>query len=164
MGYRLHSDSFRDNCLLEKKVNDYKLFSREFDDFVKQSLGIPIDNVERRGEEELEFRQTTVSAYIENFLANHSFINRMEKLNIAMFDVELNNGRSLRVFATNTYFSLNTRLIRLWQLIQVLMPSFALIPMEPIHGKPKPSVLIIKLTYSRLRLLWVPSVKMVMSS
>jgi hypothetical protein len=104
MGYKLHSDSFRDNCLLEKKVNDYKLFPREFDDFIKQSLGIPIDNLERRGEEELEFRQATVSAYIENFLANHSFINRMEKLNIAMFDVDLNDGRSLRVFATNTYF------------------------------------------------------------
>ncbi len=104
MGYKLHSDSFRDNCLLEKKVNDYKLFPREFDDFIKQSLGIPIDNLERRGEEELEFRQATVSAFIEKFLANHSFINRMEKLNIAMFDVDLNDGRSLRVFATNTYF------------------------------------------------------------
>ncbi|OKH18531.1 nucleotidyltransferase [Hydrococcus rivularis NIES-593] len=104
MSYKLHSDSFRDNCLLGKKVNDYKLFPREFDDFIKQSLGIPIDNLERRGEEELEFRQATVSAYIEKFLANHSFINRMKKLNIAMFDVDLNDGRSLRVFATNTYF------------------------------------------------------------
>jgi hypothetical protein len=104
MGYKLHSDSFRDNCLLGKKVNDYKLFPKEFDDFIKQSLGIPIDTFERRGEEELEFRHATVSAYIEKFLANHSFIRRMEKLNIAMFDVELNDGRSLRVFATNTYF------------------------------------------------------------
>jgi hypothetical protein len=104
MSYKLHSDSFRDNCLLEKKVNDYKLFPREFDDFIKQSLGIPIDNLERRGEEELEFRQATVSKYMEKYLATHSFINRMEKLNIAMFDVDLNDGRSLRVFATNTYF------------------------------------------------------------
>lgn len=104
MRYRLHADSFRDNCLLEKKVNDYKLFPREFDDFIKQSLDLPVDNIERRDEEELEFRQATVSAYIEKFLANHSFINRMEKLNIAMFDVDLKDGRSLRVFATNTYF------------------------------------------------------------
>jgi hypothetical protein len=89
---------------LGKKVNDYKLFPREFDDFIKQSLGIPIDNLERRGEEELEFRQVTVSAFIEKFLADHSFIKRMEKLDIAMFDVELNDGRSLRVFTTNTYF------------------------------------------------------------
>ncbi len=104
MSYKLHADSFRDNCLLEKKVNDYKLFPREFDDFIKQSLGLPIESRERRPEEELEFRKTTVATYIEKFLANHSFINRMEKLNIAMFDVELKNERSLRVFATNTYF------------------------------------------------------------
>ena len=104
MGYRLHADSFRDNCLLEKKVNDYKLFPREFDDFIKQSLGVPVDNVERRGGEELEFRQATVSDHIEKFLANHSFISRMEKLNIAMFDVDLKDDRNLRVFATNTYF------------------------------------------------------------
>jgi hypothetical protein len=104
MGYRIHADSFRDNCLLEKKVNDYKLFPREFDDYIKQRLELPVENGERRGEEELEFRWQTVSVFIENFLANHSFINRMEKLNIAMFDVELRDGRSLRVFVTNTYF------------------------------------------------------------
>ncbi|MEQ9370845.1 MAG: hypothetical protein RIG63_17740 [Coleofasciculus chthonoplastes F3-SA18-01] len=104
MGYKLHADSFRDNCLLEKKVNDYKLFPREFDDFIKQRLGLPVENRERRSQEELEFRNATVSKYIENFLANHSFINSMEKLNIAMFDVDLKDGRSLRVFATNTYF------------------------------------------------------------
>ncbi|MEG4350448.1 hypothetical protein QUA74_11950 [Microcoleus sp. LAD1_D3] len=104
MGYKLHADSFRDNCLLEKKVNDYKLFPREFDNFIKQSLGLPVENRENRPEEEIEFRQATVSAYIEKFLANHSFIERMEKLNIAMFDVDLKDERSLRVFATNTYF------------------------------------------------------------
>ena len=68
MGYKLHADSFRDNCLLGKKVNDYKLFPREFDDFVKQSLGLPIENREYRGEEELEYRYATVSRYIEDFL------------------------------------------------------------------------------------------------
>ncbi|NES80469.1 MAG: nucleotidyltransferase domain-containing protein [Moorea sp. SIO2B7] len=104
MKYELHSDSFRDNCLLEKKVNDYKLFPKEFDDFVKQKLGIAIEGREHKSEEELEFRQATVLDYIEKFLANHSFIKRMEKLNIAMFDVELQDGRNLRVFATNTYF------------------------------------------------------------
>lgn len=101
MGYKLHADSFRDNCLLEKKVNDYKLFPREFDDFIKQSLGLPIESREDRYQEELEFRN---SEYIEKFLADHSFINRMERLNMAMFDVDLKDGRSLRVFATNTYF------------------------------------------------------------
>jgi len=104
MGYKLHADSFRDNCLLEKKVNDYKLFPREFDNFIKQSLSLAVENRENRPKEEIEFRQATVSAYIEKFLANHSFIERMEKLNIAMFDVDLKDGRSLRVFATNTYF------------------------------------------------------------
>jgi predicted nucleotidyltransferase len=89
---------------LEKKVNDYKLFPREFDDFIKQSLGLPVEDREDRYKEEIEFRQATVSKYIEDYLANHSFITRMEKLNIAMFDVELKDGRSLRVFATNTYF------------------------------------------------------------
>lgn len=101
MGYKLHADSFRDNCLLEKKVNDYKLFPREFDDFIKQSLGLPVENRETRDQEELEFRN---SEYIENCLADHSFINRMERLNMTMFDVELKDRRSLRVFATNTYF------------------------------------------------------------
>ena len=101
MGYKLHADSFRDNCLLEKKVSDYKLFPREFDDFIKQNLGLPIESREDRCQEELEFRN---SEYIEKILADHSFINRMERLNITMFDVELKDGRSLRVFATNTYF------------------------------------------------------------
>lgn len=104
MVYKLHADSFRDNCLLEKKINDYKLFPREFDDFVKQSLGLPVEEREDRYEEEIEFRQATVSKYIEDYLTNHSFITRIEKLNIAMFDVELKDERSLRVFATNTYF------------------------------------------------------------
>jgi hypothetical protein len=102
--YKLHSDSFRDNCLLEKKINDYKLFPQEFDDFVKRKLGLNVEDREHKYQEELEFRKATVSQYIEKFLANHSFIKRMEKLNIAMFDVELQDGRNLRVFATNTYF------------------------------------------------------------
>lgn len=104
LNYKLHSDSFRDNCLLGKKVNDYKLFPREFDDFIKRKLGLPVEDREYRGEEEIEYREATVSKYIEKFLANHSFITRMEKLNIAMFDVDLKNGRNLRVFVTNTYF------------------------------------------------------------
>jgi hypothetical protein len=83
MGYRLHADSFRDNCLLEKKVNDYKLFPRKFDIYIKQKLGLPVENIEYKEEEELEFRSATVSDFIERFLANHSFIKRMEKLNIA---------------------------------------------------------------------------------
>ena len=91
-------------CLLEKKVNDYKLFPREFDTYIKQKLGIPVENIEYKEEEKIEFRYATVSDFIEKFLANHSFIEKMEKLNIFMFDVDLKNGRSLRVFTTNTYF------------------------------------------------------------
>jgi len=104
MSYKIHADSFRDNCLSQKKINDYKLFPKEFDNFIKQSLGLPVENSACRQEQEVEFRKATVSNYIEKFLANHAFITRMEKLNIAMFDVELKNERSLRVFATNTYF------------------------------------------------------------
>ncbi|MGI0492450.1 hypothetical protein ACN4EG_11750 [Alkalinema pantanalense CENA528] len=104
LNYKIHSDSFRDNCLLEKKVNDYKLFPKEFDNFIKQSLSLPVESSENRPEEEIEFRTATVTTYIEKFLATHSFIKRMEKLNIAMFDVDLKDNRSLRVFATNTYF------------------------------------------------------------
>ena len=104
MDYKLHADSFRDNCLLQKKVNDYKLFPKEFDDFVKQKLGILIENRELKPAEEIEYRQATVTAYIEKYLATHKSIKRMEKLNIAMFDVDLKDGRNLRVFATNTYF------------------------------------------------------------
>lgn len=107
MDYKIHADSFRDNCLLGKKVNDYKLFPREFDTFIKHRLGLSVENREGRElryKEEIEFRKATVLQYVERFLADHSFITRMKQLNIAMFDVDLKDGRSLRVFATNTYF------------------------------------------------------------
>ncbi len=104
MGYEVHADSFRDNCLLDKKVNDYKLFPLDFDRLIKEKLGIPVENREILESQNIEFRYTTVSMYIEKFLANHSFIDRMEKLNIYMFEVTLKDYRNLRIFVTNTYF------------------------------------------------------------
>lgn len=104
MGYKLHAEAFRDNCLSDKRVNDYKLFPREFSDLVNQKLGFTVETGQCRPEEEVEFRKGTVEKYIQKFLASHSFINRMEKLNEAMFDVGLIDGRNLRVLATNTYF------------------------------------------------------------
>jgi hypothetical protein len=104
LGYKLHADAFRDNCLRGQKVNDYRLFPVEFDHFVKETLGLSIPPLEVKIEEELEFRTTTVSRFIERFLANHSFIVHMEKLDIATFLVELKDGRTLRVFVTNTYY------------------------------------------------------------
>ena len=104
MGYKVHAESFRDNCLLDKKVNDYKLFPLEFDRFIKEKLALPLEPIERLGQQEIDFRYDTVSLYIEKFLANHTFIEHMEKLNIYMFEVLLKDCRNLRVFATSTYF------------------------------------------------------------
>lgn len=102
--YKLHADAFRDNFLLDKKVNDYKLFPLEFDRFIKEKLGFSADHIPGRGQQNIESRDNTVSLYIDKFLANHSFINKMEKLNVYMFEVTLKDYRNLRVFATNTYF------------------------------------------------------------
>lgn len=102
--YKIHADSFKENCLFEDKVNDYKLFPLEFDHFVKCKLGIQTKALEIRAEEEIEYRDKTIFNYIERYLANHSFIQRMEQWNIAIFLVFLSDGRLLRVFVTNTYY------------------------------------------------------------
>jgi len=104
LGYKMHADAFKDNCLLGQRVNDYKLFPLEFDHFVKSRLGIDTPELQTRGEEELEYRTAQVDIYINRFLADHSFIRRMEKLNIATLVVDLVDGRTLRVFVTNTYY------------------------------------------------------------
>ena len=104
LGYKIHADAFRDNCLLAEKINDYKLFPPEFDYFVKKELGIPIMELEARTGEGLEFRYNTISVFIQQFLANHSFIKEMEEWNKAMLYVTLIDGRNLRVFVTHTYF------------------------------------------------------------
>lgn len=104
LGYKMHADAFKDNCLLGQRVNDYKLFPLEFDHFVKSRLGIDTPVLEARGEEELEYRKAQVDVFISRFFQNHSFILRMEKLNIATLVVDLIDGRTLRVFVTNTYY------------------------------------------------------------
>ena len=101
--YKLHADSFEDNCLLGEKINDYKLFPPEFDYFVKKSLGVPVLELDVREQEDLEFRRNTISTYINRFLAQHSFIQDMEEVNRAMFLVSLRDGRLLKVLVTNTY-------------------------------------------------------------
>ncbi len=85
-------------------MNDYKLFPPEFDYYVKKALGIPVQELEIREQEEIEYRYHTISAFIEKFLANHSFIKNMEQWNNAIFWVSLKDGRSLKVFVTNTYY------------------------------------------------------------
>ncbi|WP_084286558.1 nucleotidyltransferase [Halomonas halodenitrificans] len=104
LNYKLHVDAFEDNCLLGQKVNDYKLFPVDFDHFVKTKLGAEMPPLERRGEEELEFRHNQVSTFINRFLANHDFIAQMEELNRATMSITLKDGRELRVFVTNTYY------------------------------------------------------------
>jgi hypothetical protein len=45
LNFRLHSDSFRDNCLLNKKINDYKLFPLEFERYVRGKLGENVEDI-----------------------------------------------------------------------------------------------------------------------
>ncbi len=104
LSYKMHADSFRENCLFDEKVNDYKLFPQEFDYYVKSKLGIQAEEPESRDREEIDFRSRTIDDYIDNFLANHSFIRSMKKWNICIFEVQLINERLLRIFVTNTYY------------------------------------------------------------
>lgn len=104
LSYKMHADSFRENCLFDEKVNDYKLFPPEFDYYVKSKLGIQAKKPESREREEIDFRSRTIDDYINKFLANHSFIRSMKKWNICTFEVQLVDGRLLRVFVTNTYY------------------------------------------------------------
>jgi hypothetical protein len=39
LDYEVHAESFRENCLSGERLNDYKLFPTDFDDYVKASLG-----------------------------------------------------------------------------------------------------------------------------
>lgn len=102
--YKMHADAFQDNCLTDHKVNDYKLFPRDFDYFVKTKLGIPSQAPEFVAEEELEFRYNQVQTFIERFLSNHSVITKLEELNRGTMLVKLKDGRTLKVFVTNTYY------------------------------------------------------------
>lgn len=107
LGYKGHADAFKENCLFDERVNDYKLFPLEFDYFIKSKLGIATPNIEHREKEELDIRMNTISEYIQGALVNHTFIQKMKQWNIFVFEVELKDGRNLRVFATHTYYSVN---------------------------------------------------------
>ena len=102
--YKIHANSFKENCIFEDKINDYKLFPLEFDYFVKSKLGIKTQDLEIIENQEIEYRQKTIFLYINKFLASHSFIKRMEAWNVAIFKVFLADGRELKVFVTATYY------------------------------------------------------------
>ncbi|HDS1697278.1 MULTISPECIES: nucleotidyltransferase domain-containing protein [unclassified Pseudomonas] len=102
--YKMHADAFQDNCLSDRKVSDYKTFPIEFDHFIKTKLGIPTLPIERVKDEELEFRHNQIKTFINRFLSDHSSITKLEELNKSTMIVDLQDGRSLKVFVTNTYY------------------------------------------------------------
>lgn len=102
--YKIHVDAFQDNCLTDQKINDYKLFPRSFDHFIKTRLGIECPPPQVVAQEELEFRYNTVKKFVEEFLSDHSAIASLQELNRGTMFVELRDGRKLKVFVTNTYY------------------------------------------------------------
>lgn len=102
--YKIHADAFQDNCLTDHKINDYKLFPRDFDHLVKTRLGITSPPPKVVAQEELEFRYNTVKTFVERFLSDHSAIASLQELNRGAMLVELRDGRTLKVFVTNTYY------------------------------------------------------------
>ena len=102
--YKIHADAFQDNCLTDNKINDYKLFPQRFNYFIKTKLGVPCSPPETVEKEELEFRYNTVKTFIERFLAEHSAIAGLQELSRGSMLVKLQDGRSLKVFVTNTYY------------------------------------------------------------
>lgn len=101
--YKIHVDAFQDNCLAEKKVNDYKLFPQAFPFLVKSKLGISVPAQRVVTGQELEFRRSQIQTYIDRFLANHGFIKSLTELNRGTMLVETVDGQTLKVFVTNTY-------------------------------------------------------------
>jgi len=102
--YKIHADAFQDNCLTDSKINDYKLFPQRFNHFIKTRLGIPCVRPELVENEELEFRYNTVKTFIERFLSEHNAIAQLQELNRGTMLVKLQDGRTLKVFVTNTYY------------------------------------------------------------
>jgi hypothetical protein len=102
--YKIHAEAFQDNCLTDQRVNDYKLFPRSFDHFVKSRLGIDVQPPEIVEQQELEFRYNTVQTFVERFLARHNAITTLQELNRGTMIVSLRDGRELKVFVTNTYY------------------------------------------------------------
>lgn len=101
--YKIHVDAFQDNCLAEKKINDYKIFPQTFPFFVKTKLGIPVPAPKVVSGQELEFRRSQIQTYIDRFLGNHGFIKSLTELNRGTMLIETVDGQSLKVFVTNTY-------------------------------------------------------------
>jgi hypothetical protein len=114
--YKLHAEAFQDNCLTDHKINDYKLFPRSFDYFIKTRLGIPASPPDVVAQEELEFRYNQVNTLIERFLSDHGRIAQLKELNRGTMLVELTDGRTLKVFVTNTYFFTNYTLDRVLEI------------------------------------------------
>ncbi|WP_233342875.1 nucleotidyltransferase domain-containing protein [Burkholderia cepacia] len=102
--YKMHADAFQDNCLTDCRVNDYKTFPREFSNFIKTKLGIPSVAPEVIADEELEYRHNKIQIYVDKYLSDHSNIRSLQELNHGTMLVELIDGRSMKVFVTNTYF------------------------------------------------------------
>ena len=124
--YKIHADAFQDNCLTDQKVNDYKLFPRSFDHFVKSRLGIESRSPETVEQEELEFRYNTVSTFINKYLSRHNAITALQELNRGTMLVELRDRRTLKVFVTNTYYFTDYTLDRVLEVdpaVQVIICS-----------------------------------------
>lgn len=102
--YKIHADAFQDNCLTDQRINDYKLFPRTFDHFVKSRLGVEVQHPEIVEQQELEFRYNTVKTFVERFLSGHNAITALQELNRGTMIVTLRDGRELKVFVTNTYY------------------------------------------------------------
>lgn len=104
LDFKIHADSFRENCLFFDRIGDYKLYPRQFDKFVKERLGIIASDTDKRAQEEVEYRAHEVERLIQRFFSDHSAITKIDQWNKAIFAVTLRDGRSLRVFVTNTYY------------------------------------------------------------
>jgi len=103
--FKVHATSFRENCLFEEKINDYKTFPASFPKLIKKALKVPIDEEDdKRSHEEIEYRHDTVQKLIEKFLAKHKSISAMDEISRGVFAVERTNGTRVRVFVTHTYF------------------------------------------------------------
>jgi len=101
--FDVHATSFRENCLFEEKISDYKTFPTSFPTLIKAALGLEVTNDSQKGQEEIEYRRGEVTAIIEKFLRNHSSITSMEPISRGVFTLERREGSRLRVFVTHTY-------------------------------------------------------------
>lgn len=104
LDFQVHATSFRENCLFEDKVNDYRTFPTGFPILIKTALRLPVDQDSHKDGEGIEYRTGEIRKLIERFLSDHSGIAKMEEMSRGVFIVEKKNGTRLRVFVTHTYF------------------------------------------------------------